>query len=131
MARRTTMKSRSGTKLYSVRDAEGKFKDIQTYQRAHAADLRQQSKAEQEAAQGPIEKKIRKTANDAVQSVKSSVTGAVTAVQKAAKKAVNRVSSALPTGKNAVKPSGTKTARKPVAKKTAKAKKNRGRKGTS
>ena len=41
MATRTTMRSRSGTKLYAVRDKSGQFKDIQTYKRAHAADLRQ------------------------------------------------------------------------------------------
>lgn len=47
MARkRTTHRSVSGTKLYAVRDAKGRFVDIQTYQRAHAADLRQTSKAE-------------------------------------------------------------------------------------
>jgi hypothetical protein len=28
--RRTTLRSRSGTKLYAVRDEGGKFKDIQT-----------------------------------------------------------------------------------------------------
>ena len=48
--RRTTMRSRSGTKLYAVRDKSGKFKDIQTYKRAHAADMRHKSKAEKEAA---------------------------------------------------------------------------------
>ena len=80
--RRTTMRSRSGTKLYAVRDESGQFKDIQTYKRAHAADLRHKSKAEKEAAQGPIEKKVRKAANDAVKSVKSSVKGAVAAVQR-------------------------------------------------
>ena len=37
---RTTLRSSKGKKLYAVRDKEGKFKDIQTYQRAHAADLR-------------------------------------------------------------------------------------------
>ena len=57
--RRTTMRSRTGTKLYAVRDESGQFKDIQTYKRAHAADLRQTSKAETVAAQGPIEKKVR------------------------------------------------------------------------
>ena len=67
--RRTTMRSKSGTKLYAVRDESGQFKDIQTYKRAHAADLRQKSKAEKEAAQGPIEKKVRKAAKDAVKSV--------------------------------------------------------------
>ena len=38
--KRTTMRSSSGTKLYAVRAADGTFKDIQTYKRAHAADLR-------------------------------------------------------------------------------------------
>ena len=37
---RTTLRSSKGKKLYAVRDKEGKFKDIQTYERAHAADLR-------------------------------------------------------------------------------------------
>jgi hypothetical protein len=45
-ARRTTHRSRAGKKLYAVRDKTGKFKDIQTYQRAHSADLRRKSKAE-------------------------------------------------------------------------------------
>lgn len=38
--KRTTHRSSSGKKLYAVRDAEGKFKDIQTYERAHGADLK-------------------------------------------------------------------------------------------
>ncbi|MFA6265362.1 MAG: hypothetical protein WC670_06555 [Pseudolabrys sp.] len=46
MVKRTTMRSSKGTKLYAVRDADGKFKDIQTYKRAHAADMRHKSKAE-------------------------------------------------------------------------------------
>lgn len=47
MARkRTTHRSVSGTKLYAVRDSKGRFVDIQTYKRAHAADLRTTSKAE-------------------------------------------------------------------------------------
>jgi hypothetical protein len=44
--RRTTHRSSKGKKLYAVRDKSGKFKDIQTYKRAHAADLRKTSKAE-------------------------------------------------------------------------------------
>lgn len=41
MARkRTTHRSVSGKKLYAVRDAKGRFVDIQTYERAHRADLR-------------------------------------------------------------------------------------------
>ena len=83
--RRTTMRSQTGTKLYAVRDESGKFKDIQTYKRAHTADMRHKSKAEKEAAQGPIEKQVRKTADDVVKSVKRSVKGAVAAVKKAVK----------------------------------------------
>ena len=122
--RRTTMSSRSGTKLYAVRDESGKFKDIQTYKRAHTADMRHKSKAEKEAAQGPIEKKVRKVAKEAVKSVKSTVKGAVAAVKKAARQAVKRVSSAPPVGKAApkvaAKVAAKKTIRKPAAKATAK-----------
>ena len=49
-ARRTTMYSSKGKKLYAVRDAEGRFKDIQQYSRAHAMDMRRKSKAELAAA---------------------------------------------------------------------------------
>ena len=45
-ARRTTHQSRTGKKLYAVRDSAGRFKDIQTYERAHRADLAHKSKAE-------------------------------------------------------------------------------------
>lgn len=38
-ARRTTMYSSKGKKLYAVRKADGTFKDIQTYQRAHSMDI--------------------------------------------------------------------------------------------
>jgi hypothetical protein len=48
-ARRTTHRSTAGTKLYAVRDASGKFKDIQTYKRAQGADLRTKSAAERKA----------------------------------------------------------------------------------
>jgi len=45
-SKRTTHRSSKGTKLYAVRDKKGRFKDIQTYKRAHAADLRTRSKGE-------------------------------------------------------------------------------------
>jgi hypothetical protein len=45
-ARRTTHRSVSGKKLYAVRDAKGRFKDIQTYERAHRADLAKKSQTE-------------------------------------------------------------------------------------
>jgi hypothetical protein len=48
--RRTTLRSSKGTKLYAVRNADGTFKDIQSYKRAHAADLRKTSKAETSTA---------------------------------------------------------------------------------
>ena len=44
--RRTTHRSSSGKKLYAVRDSKGRFKDIQTYKRAHRQDLKRHSKAE-------------------------------------------------------------------------------------
>lgn len=43
---RTTHRSSSGKKLYAVRDAKGRFKDIQSYARAHGADLKRKSKKE-------------------------------------------------------------------------------------
>jgi hypothetical protein len=45
-ARRTTHRSSTGKKLYAVRNKKGQFKDIQTYERAHRADLASKSKAE-------------------------------------------------------------------------------------
>jgi hypothetical protein len=45
-AKRTTHRSSSGKKLYAVRDKKGRFKDIQTYERAHRQDLKRKSKGE-------------------------------------------------------------------------------------
>jgi uncharacterized protein YjhX (UPF0386 family) len=45
-AHRATHRSSKGTKLYAKRDAQGRFKDIQTYKRAHAADLKRSARAE-------------------------------------------------------------------------------------
>ena len=45
-ASRTVLRSSKGKKLYAVRDKEGKFKDIQTYKRAHGMDIKRKSKAE-------------------------------------------------------------------------------------
>jgi hypothetical protein len=61
-ARRTTHRSSKGKKLYAVRDASGRFKDIQTYERAHRADLAKTTKAEKTARTG------RKTAKSAERS---------------------------------------------------------------
>ena len=55
---RTTHRSSTGTKLYAVRDAEGKFKDIQTYKRAHGADIKRKAKTETTARKkAPARKK--------------------------------------------------------------------------
>jgi len=99
-ARRTTHRSSAGKKLYAVRDKSGKFKDIQTYERAHRADLAHKSKAELEAAG---KKKAKK-------SVKKKVAKKKTAAKKAVKKkAVKKtVKKAAPKKKAAKK----KTAKK-------------------
>ena len=47
--KRTTHRSSTGKKLYAVRDAQGRFVDIQTYERAHRADLTKKSGAEKGA----------------------------------------------------------------------------------
>ena len=44
--KRTTHRSSKGTKLYAVRDSKGRFKDVQTYMRAHGSDIKRKSKAE-------------------------------------------------------------------------------------
>jgi hypothetical protein len=44
--KRTTHRSSTGTKLYAVRDSRGRFVDIQSYKRAHSADIRKKSKKE-------------------------------------------------------------------------------------
>jgi hypothetical protein len=59
-ARRTTHRSKTGKKLYAVRDAHGRFKDIQTYERAHRADLAKTSKAEAAKKKKKVVKKTKK-----------------------------------------------------------------------
>ena len=46
---RTTMRSSRGKKLYAKRDKKGRFKDIQSYKRAHGSDVKRKSKAERSA----------------------------------------------------------------------------------
>lgn len=65
-SKRTTMRSSKGTKLYAVRNADGTFKDIQTYKRAHGADIKRKSKAETAAAaKKPAKKAAKKVAKKA------------------------------------------------------------------
>ncbi|HEX3896641.1 MAG TPA: hypothetical protein VHW73_10560 [Rudaea sp.] len=71
------MYSTGGKKLYAVRNADGTFKDVQTYQRAHKADMSHKSAAEKVA--------------DAKRAAKKAVTKAVKAVKKVATKAAKKV----------------------------------------
>ncbi len=68
-ARRTTHRSSTGKKLYAVRDAKGRFKDIQQYSRAHRMDMQRKSKAETAAAKKTGKRKpaksVRKTVRKA------------------------------------------------------------------
>ena len=48
--KRTTHRSTAGKKLYAVRDSSGKFKDIQTYERAHRQDLKKKAGGERKSA---------------------------------------------------------------------------------
>jgi hypothetical protein len=58
-SRRTTHRSSAGKKLYAVRDAGGRFKDIQTYERAHRADLKKTAKGEPAQRARAAKKKAR------------------------------------------------------------------------
>ena len=55
MAKRTTHRSSKGTKLYAVRDKKGRFKDIQSYKRAHGQDIKHlPERVTKKAEGGPI-----------------------------------------------------------------------------
>jgi len=68
MAKRTTLYSSKGKKLYAVRDKDGKFEDIQTYKRAHTLDMKRTSK--DEVASAKKKKKTAKKAKKAKKAVK-------------------------------------------------------------
>jgi hypothetical protein len=57
--RRTTMRSTKGKKLYAVRNADGTFKDIQTYERASRADQARTSKKEKPRKRAKAKSKAR------------------------------------------------------------------------
>jgi DNA-binding protein HU-beta len=44
--KRTTHRSASSKKRYAVRGAKGRFKDVQSYKRAHGSDIKRQSREE-------------------------------------------------------------------------------------
>ena len=56
-SKRTVLRSSAGKKLYAVRDKGGKFKDIQSYARAHAADIKRGSTAAEVTAKVARKKK--------------------------------------------------------------------------
>ena len=60
--KRTVLYSKSGKKLYAVRDEAGHFKDIQSYQRTQSQDMRRTSKAElaKKATKKATKKKVAK-----------------------------------------------------------------------
>lgn len=62
MAKRTTHRSSAGKKLYAVRAADGSFKDIQTFERAHAMDIKKNAKAEAPAKKKATKKVTKKAA---------------------------------------------------------------------
>jgi hypothetical protein len=84
--RRTTHRSSKGKKLYAVRDAKGRFKDIQQYSRAHRMDMQRKSKSELAAAK-------KKTAKKAAKKRKSAKRK--TLARKTVRKIVRRVRKAL------------------------------------
>jgi hypothetical protein len=45
-SKRTTHRSKAGSKLYAERDAEGQFGDVQSYERAHGQDVKRRAKNE-------------------------------------------------------------------------------------
>jgi hypothetical protein len=90
-ARRTVMYSTGGKKLYAVRDASGKFKDIQQYSRAHAMDIKRGSAAEtkavaKKAAKKAAKKSTGKTAAKRVAKAKSAARKVVSGLKRALKK---------------------------------------------
>jgi hypothetical protein len=67
---RTTLRSSKGKKLYAVRDKEGKFEDIQTYKRAHAADLRKKGTKSDAPKKASKKKAAKKKSKSKVRSKK-------------------------------------------------------------
>ncbi len=55
--KRTVIRSSRGKKLYAVRDSKGRFKDIQSYKKAHSMDIKRKSKAELAKAKAKRTKK--------------------------------------------------------------------------
>ena len=93
--KRTTHRSSKGTKLYAVRKSDGTFKDIQSYKRAHAADLRASAKGETSAKskKATAKKTVKKTVKKATKKVAKKATGLVAKAKKAVKRVVRKAAS--------------------------------------
>ena len=44
--KRTVLRNKTGKKLYAVRDAKGRFVDIQSYKKSHGTDIKRKAKKE-------------------------------------------------------------------------------------
>jgi DNA-binding protein HU-beta len=53
-AKRTTHRTRSGSKAYAKRGKQGRFKDIQSYKRAHGQDVKRRAKSERSGKKAAI-----------------------------------------------------------------------------
>lgn len=87
MKKRTELRSSAGKKLYAVRDAGGKFEDIQSFELAHGSDVKRSSKAET-AAKG--KKATKKSATRSAAAPKTTKKAAKKSTKKAAKKTSRR-----------------------------------------
>lgn len=94
--KRTTHRSRSGSKLYAKRDTKGEFEDIQTYKRAHGQDVKRVSKAETAA-------KRKKAAKKKASTKKTATKKTVTKKKTATKKSSTAPKSAAPRKRAATK----------------------------
>ena len=88
--KRTTMYSSGGKKLYAVRNADGSFKDIQTYERAHRADMAHKSAAETAGAARKVAKKKSPARKKAAKKVAKKAAKKAPARKRAAKKGARR-----------------------------------------
>ena len=49
-AKRTTHRTTGKKKVYAVRDRSGKFKDIQSYKKAHGSDVKRRARSESKSS---------------------------------------------------------------------------------
>ena len=106
MAKRTVMRSSKGKKLYAVRNRKGQFKDIQSYARAHAQDIKRGSTAaEKKAGKKTARKATKRRAakKSAVKRRPAKRTSRKTATKSTARKVMSRARKAVGSVRRAVK----------------------------